>query len=249
MPFYVKDSGTWKEIEAPYVKDGGEWKAVTQGYIKDGGTWKIFYGITSDETEDYTSAGSYTFTVPEGVYEIEVTATGAGGSGSVIFFDGGSYGSTAGSTGGDTTVTPASSGWSLTARGGYGGLQGNGRGTISVSGESSTITNSTGGNNSGGTGGTSYYGAGSAQGGDFVRSDVPTYGAGSGGGFPDEISTEGGDAGGTFKGTFAVTPGEEISVTVGAGGAQKTVNYFRGPEHGSYSGAGGSGRVIITAYA
>lgn len=249
MPFYVKDNGSWNIIEAPYVKDGDIWKPITQGYIKDSDQWKLFYGISANQTDSYNSAGSYTYTVPEGVYLIQVTATGAGGSGSVVFYNAGAYGYINGVTGGDTSVSPASSGWSLTARGGYGGRQGSSRGTISVSGAESTTTSQTGGNNSGGTGGSSYWGSGSGQVGDFARSSTPTYGAGSGGGFPDGASTQGGDAGGTFIGTFAVVPGETISITVGAGGAARTSNYTRGANHGSYSGTGGAGRAIITAYA
>lgn len=247
MPIYVKDSGVWKESLTPYVKAGSDWVLLRQGYVKDGGTWKRFYGVDDSavQTTTYDTAGSYSYTVPAGVTEIQVTATGGGGSGSVIYYDGGAYGRIDGDNGGNTTVSPASSGWSLTANGGYGGHKGDGRGTISVSGATSTTTSQTGGNNSGETGGTSFWGTGSAGSEDFVRSDTPTYGAGSGGGFNDGSTTQGGDAGGTFVGTFAVTPGEVISITVGAGGAAKTINYTRGPDHGSYSGAGGSGRVII----
>lgn len=249
MPFYVKNSGSWDIVEAPYVKDGGEWKAVTQGYVKDGGQWKIFYGIETDDVEDYTSAGSYSYTVPEGVYLIRLDATGGGGSGSTIFFNAGQYGFSNGATGGDTSVSPTSSGWSLTARGGYGGRQGSSRGTISVSGQSSTIVSQTGGNNSGTTGGASYYGSGSTVGGNFSFSATPTFGAGSGGGYQDGSSTQGGDAGGTFIGTFPVVPGETISITVGAGGAARVSNYTRGSDRSSRSGTGGSGRVILRAYA
>lgn len=249
MPFYVKNNGSWNIVEAPYVKNGGIWTPVTQGYVKDNGQWKLFYGIESNNTTSYNSAGSYSYTVPEGVYLIQVAATGGGGSGSVVFFNAGAYGFVNGATGGDTVVSPSSSGWSLTARGGYGGRQGSSRGTISVSGAESTTVSQTGGNNSGGTGGSSYYGSGSGRSGDFIRSSTPTYGAGSGGGFQDGSSTQGGDAGGTFIGTFSVVPGETISITVGAGGAARTSNYTRGGDHGSYSGTGGSGRTIITAYA
>lgn len=249
MPVYVKDSDVWEEVSIPYVKVGDDWLLVRQGYVNDGGTWKRFYGVDDSavQTTEYNTAGSYTYTVPAGVTEIQVAATGGGGSGSVVFFNAGAYGQTTGATGGDTTVSPASSGWSLTARGGYGGIQGSGRGTVSVSGATSTTVSQTGGENSGSNGGSSFYGSGSAgtteQ--DFVRSATPTYGAGSGGGFDDGSFTIGGDGGGTFIGTFAVTPGESISITVGAGGAARTSNYTRGTDHGSYSGTGGSGRVIV----
>lgn len=38
--FYVKYSGTWKEIKTPYIKQAGVWKPPTGVFIKTGGQWK-----------------------------------------------------------------------------------------------------------------------------------------------------------------------------------------------------------------
>lgn len=45
MPFYVNDSGTWKEVTSNnyYVKHGGAWTVVQEAYVKDAGSWKLYY--------------------------------------------------------------------------------------------------------------------------------------------------------------------------------------------------------------
>lgn len=249
MAIYINDNGVWFPVDEPYVKSGDGWVNARGVFVRESGVWyQVFGGTEGEQILDYNTPGSYSYTVPGGVQTIQVAATGAGGSGSTIFFNAGSYGASAGNNGADTTVELPSGEevWSVVANGGFGGNRGNGRGTVAAIGQLNTITSQTGGNNSGGRGGASFYGPGSNQGGNFVRSLVPTFGAGSGGGFPDGSSTQGGDGGGTFIGEFPVRSGEVIELTVGAGGAARTSNYTRGGDKGSYSGAGGSGRVVLT---
>jgi hypothetical protein len=56
----------------------------------------------------------------------------------------------------------------------------------------------------------------------------------------------GGSAGGTGIAVFAVTPGQTITITVGAGATGANVDYTKGSNFGSYAGNGGSGFVSIT---
>lgn len=36
---FVKNSGTWVEVQTIYVKDGGTWKTVSASSVKNNGTW------------------------------------------------------------------------------------------------------------------------------------------------------------------------------------------------------------------
>lgn len=40
MTTYVRDAGTWKQLENIYVKDAGTWKQVKEAYVRNGGSWQ-----------------------------------------------------------------------------------------------------------------------------------------------------------------------------------------------------------------
>ena len=40
---YIKNSGSWKQINEIYIKVSGTWKKVNEGYIKVAGAWKKFW--------------------------------------------------------------------------------------------------------------------------------------------------------------------------------------------------------------
>ena len=62
-----------------YVNDGGTWKTCLDVLINDGGTWKS--ALYESGSQNFTTAGSTTFTVPAGVYTLTATIIGAGGGG------------------------------------------------------------------------------------------------------------------------------------------------------------------------
>ena len=100
MPkLWVKDAGTWKQVNQIYTKQGGVWKSPTYGIVIQGGIGKTFYPDTTAITLTYTAAGANTFTVPAGVQRLNVIVRGASGG------TGGSYasGSTA-NPGSDSTA-------------------------------------------------------------------------------------------------------------------------------------------------
>ncbi len=200
--------------------------------------------------QEYTTAGSYTFTVPPGNTSLTITASGGGAAGQASVFGNGNWTSINGPAGSNTTVT--NSVFTVTANGGAGGYNGAAGGTVSITGATSTTLNQTGGSPSGGTGGSSYYGSGaSGPGGDFSRPATPTYSAGGGagyqnsGGSPTPPNNYGGSAGGTGIVVVPVIPGQVINITVGAGGTGLTIDYTKGANHGSYSGNGGVGYASI----
>jgi hypothetical protein len=199
--------------------------------------------------QEYTTAGSYTFTVPPGNTSLIITASGGGAAGQTSSFGNGNWTQYNGGAGGNTTVT--NSIFNITANGGAGGYNGAAGGTVSITGATSTTLNQSGNSPSGGTGGSSYYGSGSGQGGDFSRPATPTYSAGGGagyqnsGGTPTPPNNYGGSAGGTGIAVVPVIPGQVINITVGSGATGNTNDYTKGNPHGSYSGNGGVGYASI----
>jgi len=73
MPkIYVKDSGTWKQVLRIWVKQAGTWKGVAAGLVTSGGIGKQFYPDTIS-TVVYSSAGTYSYIVPAGVTQLQIT--------------------------------------------------------------------------------------------------------------------------------------------------------------------------------
>jgi len=85
---WVKQAGTWKQVNQIYVKQGGVWKSPTYGIIIQNGVGKTFYPDTTAVTLTYNTPGVVnSFTVPAGVQRLNIIARGASGG------TGGSYAS------------------------------------------------------------------------------------------------------------------------------------------------------------
>jgi hypothetical protein len=119
---FIKQNGVWVEVINPQIKTNNSWTRIRKGFVKKDGTWQQFYPPTGSVTYSYSGVLS-TFTVPAGIFEINVVAAGAGGGG------GGTdspYGGSAGSPGryisGQLAVNP---GDILTIGVGGGGQHGN----------------------------------------------------------------------------------------------------------------------------
>lgn len=73
MPkIYVKDSGSWKQVLRIWVKQAGTWKGVAAGLVTSGGIGRQFYPDTIG-TIVYSAAGTYSYVVPAGVTQLEIT--------------------------------------------------------------------------------------------------------------------------------------------------------------------------------
>jgi hypothetical protein len=73
MPkIFVKDSGVWKQVQSLSVKDGSTWKNLNVIYVKDAGVEKQVYPDTIGVTT-YSTPGTYSYTVPAGVYSLNVS--------------------------------------------------------------------------------------------------------------------------------------------------------------------------------
>jgi hypothetical protein len=79
MSIYVKNSGTFKEALEIYVKDSGTWKTVLEVHTQQNGIWKKAFPVAGTQT--YDTAGTYSFTVPGGIYSLSLDKMSGGGGG------------------------------------------------------------------------------------------------------------------------------------------------------------------------
>ncbi len=159
MATYVKDGGTWREINQIYVHDGTSFTnlTITNGYANDSGTWREVFTLFNT-TAYSTSTGSVA--VPDQANAMHVQFSVGGGSGGYRGADydkagGESAGPGGGSgayvsdkvwtvTGGETlTIAAGASGSAGT--GVYSGSSGAGGTTSIVGGSSGTLFSLTGG--------------------------------------------------------------------------------------------------------
>jgi Bacterial Ig domain len=181
-------------------------------------------------SQNYTTPGSYTFTVPSyGTLTVTVTGAGGGGGGGSVPAQGAGYQGGNGGGGGNSTFNA-----SVVGYGGGGGAHGD-------------TTNMAPG---------SAGGAGSAGGGD-TNSAGAGAGGGAGGPGPNYIDPPGpaggpGGAGGQASKTYsgsALTPGSGITVVVGSGGAAgagETAYGSPSPYGDGPGSAGSNGSVSIS---
>tara|TARA_S200002703_G_scaffold116541_1_gene102034 strand:- start:60 stop:989 length:930 start_codon:yes stop_codon:yes gene_type:complete len=88
MSIKVKNSGSWTQtVQVPYVKENGVWKKVHIVYAKkDDGSWGEAHRTaigqyTSDGGTTYTSPGTFSYTVAQGVRYLKFEIVGASGGG------------------------------------------------------------------------------------------------------------------------------------------------------------------------
>lgn len=184
---------------------------------------------------EYTTPGTYTFTVPEGVTGVFVDVHGAGGAGATWNrYDGGSGGS-------------SSFGGYVSATGGGGGSKSNQNRAASGSGAGGNLTlpyqprYSDGAEAKNTDDTTTLGGAGSVYGTGGAAQATGTASAGDGGrgaGGGGKTYGAGGAGGRAVAFVKNLTPGQQISVVVGAGGTSTVYAGYRG-------GYGGPGIVRI----
>lgn len=129
MPnIYQNIAGTFTAVKEVFVKDGGDWRTIREAYVNVSGTWQKVFPEGSG-TNTYTSPGTTSFTVPNGIYSITVSVYGAGGGAGSIYFCGDGWVGGGGSSGGYLTnqtvaVTPGESLSVVVGTGGPGGFVG-----------------------------------------------------------------------------------------------------------------------------
>ena len=223
---------------AIYESDGTTVYCVS--YIKASGASVVAAAGGFSEMSVYTS--STTFTIPSGKTTLKVTVVGAGGGG-------GSSGGV-GSAGGNTTLASGTQTIStITGNGGSAGAAANGSGGAGGSSSGGTLNTNGGGGGggsatgyvTGGAGGSSIFGGGARGVYPSAGEGGSNYGGGGGGGsaaFGSTPAAGGGGGGTAIKFLTGLTPGNTLTVTIGAGGAGGAVGTANG-------GAGSDGAVII----
>jgi hypothetical protein len=224
------------------TSDGTTWASTTPSAPAGGG----FTAMT-------LISSSGTFTIPTGKTTLKVTIVGAGGGGGSV---GGGLGY-AGNAGGNTTLSSGTQTISTITGGGGGGGQGCEPNSVTYGGSGGTASGGTV-NSRGNPGNAGDRGAGSSLGGANGGSSMfgggaqMTGGSGNAGG-----NYGGGGAGGraTSAGNFAaggggggtaisyltnVTPGNTLTITIGAGGT--------GYVSGVWDGGNGSAGIVIIEY-
>lgn len=134
MPkLWVKNSGTWKQVLRLWVHQNGSWQDVIAGLINQNDVGTQFYPDTV-VTTTYSTAGTYSYTVPAGITSIIATVVGAGGGGGSSVFAGDGHGAANGGSGGyyqnqTISVTPGETLTITIGAGGAGGTSGGDGGT------------------------------------------------------------------------------------------------------------------------
>jgi hypothetical protein len=173
----------------------------------------------------YTTAGTFTFTIPTGVTNIKVTVVGGGGGGAATQPCAGSANGTAGGTSSVASGTQTIS--TISATGGGGG----GSSTAGGLGSGGDINNrgfSLAGSQSGGT---------ILSGGTMSTTIAALSGAGGAG----NNANSGAGGGNAIKWLTSLTGGNTLAVTVGSGGTG-------GNAGGGYVGSAGAAGVVIFEY-
>lgn len=137
-----RQSVAWQQLLVPHVHDAGTWKQIRAIHTKNGGQWKKVW--PSNGKAEYTVPGVYDFTVPPGIYSLNIVVAGAGGGG------GGGVGSVAGNGGGagetatrTVSVVPGQVLSVFVGAGGHGGDGNNeqyGSASTGADGRGSTVT-------------------------------------------------------------------------------------------------------------
>lgn len=219
MALKVKHSGVWKDVQQVFIKDSGSWKNCLDVQINDGGTWKS--ALYEPGSQNYTSAGTFSLTVPAGVSTMTVSVYAGGGGGSACWFCGDGYPGGGGGSGGYQTnqslsVTPGESlsvvvgaagapgsfvlcSGTSTGRHGYPGGSSSvtsGSGLVSASGGAGGIWSQPGGGGAGGSPNGANGGSGSGLYGGSGGNNGTGYGTGGrGGNLTDSDPNKGGRTG------------------------------------------------------
>lgn len=222
-----------------------------------------------DTYYEYTSAGNYSLTIPEGVTEIEILTIGGGGSGQAGSFEN-FYSNTIRTNGsnGQSSIVSGNS-WSVSSMGGSGGgaIDRNVINNISeslniisqINGVNQKIENSSGADRSGssdflisGANGSKRASNVGAFFSETKSSNTPTFGAGSGSSSTQydalffgkrNFTLTGGGSSAAAIVIATVSNGDVVNITVGSGGTGK--NGKIGSRVFSKSGRGGSGMVAV----
>jgi hypothetical protein len=70
---YVHNAGQWHLVNGTYAHHQGQWHLVENAYIHYNGQWHLAQSAGSNLDQVYDTPGNFTYKVPDGVYNIELS--------------------------------------------------------------------------------------------------------------------------------------------------------------------------------
>ena len=72
---YVHNAGQWHLVDNTYAHHSGQWHLVQNAYVHHNGQWHLTQTAGSNLDQVYDTPGDFTYKVPDGVYNIELSYT------------------------------------------------------------------------------------------------------------------------------------------------------------------------------
>lgn len=76
---YVHNDGQWHLVNNIYAHDSGQWHLVNNAYVHHNGQWHLTKSAGSNLDQTYETPGDFTYKVPAGVYNVQLTYPTPGG--------------------------------------------------------------------------------------------------------------------------------------------------------------------------
>lgn len=70
---YVHQAGQWHLTKNTYAHQAGQWHLVKNAYVHHAGQWHLTQSAGSNLDQEFNYAGDFTYTVPDGVYNLQLT--------------------------------------------------------------------------------------------------------------------------------------------------------------------------------
>jgi hypothetical protein len=70
---YVHNAGQWHLVDNTYAHHSGQWHLVQNAYVHSAGQWHLTHSAGSNLDQIYDTPGDFTYKVPDGVYNIELS--------------------------------------------------------------------------------------------------------------------------------------------------------------------------------
>jgi hypothetical protein len=70
---YVHQAGQWHLTKNTYAHQAGQWHLVKNAYVHQAGQWHLTQSAGSNLDQEFNYAGDFTYTVPDGVYNLKLT--------------------------------------------------------------------------------------------------------------------------------------------------------------------------------
>jgi len=70
---YIHNAGRWHLVDNTYAHHSGQWHLVQNAYVHHDGQWHLTHSTGSNLDQEYSSPGDFVYTVPDGVYNVQLT--------------------------------------------------------------------------------------------------------------------------------------------------------------------------------